>query len=71
MIKGDTITIDRMMTIATISALRAGRLMGVNDMGLLEDWEELLDALSEKSEVGKWKKNIKDISEKVGYFILQ
>ena len=46
--KGDKFTIDLMMAIATMSALRAGRLLGVKDMGLLEDWEEIVDALGGK-----------------------
>lgn len=32
--------IDIMMVSATISALRCGRYKGVEDYGLLEDWEE-------------------------------
>ena len=36
------IEVDKLMIHATIAALRAGRGQGVNDMGLLEDWEEKL-----------------------------
>lgn len=43
--------VDFLMAMATISALRAGRKLGVEDMGLLEDWEELVEnrKLEEKS----------------------
>jgi len=37
------IKVDRLMVHATIFALRAGRKLGVNDKGLLEDWEEKLE----------------------------
>ena len=38
------IEVERLMVHATISTLKLGRELGVNDMGLLEDWKEKLDA---------------------------
>lgn len=38
------------MAHATVSTLRAGRKLGVEDMGLLEDWEDKLEETSSPKE---------------------
>ena len=45
--------VDIFMARATIVVLRIAREKGISDLGLLEDWEEKMNANSQLNEEGK------------------